>query len=174
MKGKSKRECERILNPAKVGEAIQFIADEETMADLRRLSELLSVPEREMSVLIKKIAKVARAKLDPALKAKSTSPVKLITPKPASPVKLSRPYTKVAVKRAVWVRDEAQCTFVSPVSGRRCTSRFGVQGDHVIPVALGGPSTVENLRILCPAHNRCEAERVFGREKMDQYTRRPN
>jgi len=162
VKGKSERECERILNPESLeGESVHFIADEETMADLRRLSELLSIPERDMSVLIKKIASVARRKLDPALKDKG-----------ASPVKLKRSYTKVADKAAVWVRDESQCRFVSPINGRRCTGRFGIQEDHVVPVALGGPSSVENLRLLCPAHNRFEAERIFGREKMDRYTQK--
>ena len=66
-----------------------------------------------------------------------------------------------AVKRQVWQRDEGRCSFVAE-SGRRCERRGDVQFDHVEPVARGGKSTVENLRLLCRAHNQYEAERVFG------------
>ncbi|HKK70126.1 MAG TPA: HNH endonuclease signature motif containing protein [Candidatus Krumholzibacteria bacterium] len=34
--------------------------------------------------------------------------------------------------------------------------------DHVEPFALGGSHEAENLRVLCAAHNRRAAERVFG------------
>jgi uncharacterized membrane protein YqiK len=34
--------------------------------------------------------------------------------------------------------------------------------DHVQPVACGGLSTVENLRVVCRAHNQYAAEQVFG------------
>ena len=35
-----------------------------------------------------------------------------------------------------------------------CGSSFEIQYDHVIPVALGGASTFENLQILCADCNR--------------------
>jgi 5-methylcytosine-specific restriction endonuclease McrA len=43
--------------------------------------------------------------------------------------------------------------------------------DHIVPVALGGRSTVDNLRLCCRAHNTLHAEQVFGREHMDQFRR---
>jgi hypothetical protein len=55
----------------------------------------------------------------------------------------------------------ARCAFVSD-SGRRCEERKGLQFDHVQPVAIGGKATVENVRLLCPAHDQHEAGRVFG------------
>lgn len=70
-------------------------------------------------------------------------------------------YIPAEVRRAVWKRDEGRCTFESP-SGVRCDSRTAVQIDHVVPFALGGRTSVENLRLLCRAHNHYEAERVFG------------
>jgi hypothetical protein len=33
---------------------------------------------------------------------------------------------------------------------------------HVVPFALGGPSTVENLALRCRAHNNHESEQRFG------------
>lgn len=42
----------------------------------------------------------------------------------------------------------------------------------VIPVARGGRSTVENLRLLCARHNDLAARHVFGDDWMDQFTLR--
>ncbi|MEQ1831614.1 MAG: HNH endonuclease [Candidatus Eisenbacteria bacterium] len=67
------------------------------------------------------------------------------------------------VRAAVYKRDGGVCTFVSD-DRHRCGSRHALQYDHVVAVADGGPSTVENLRLLCPAHNQLEAERRFGKQ----------
>jgi hypothetical protein len=34
--------------------------------------------------------------------------------------------------------------------------------DHIVPIARGGRSTLENLRLLCPAHNQFAAEQELG------------
>lgn len=65
------------------------------------------------------------------------------------------------VKREVWERDGGRCTFVG-TDGHRCTSRERIEFDHREPVAKGGAATVENVRLLCHAHNQYEAERVLG------------
>jgi 5-methylcytosine-specific restriction endonuclease McrA len=70
-----------------------------------------------------------------------------------------------AVQRAVWARDGGQCAYVS-ADGHRCEERGQLELDHIVPVAKGGESTVENLRLLCRAHNQHAAEREFGREHM--------
>ena len=69
------------------------------------------------------------------------------------------------VKYAVWQRDGGRCTFVSE-SGHRCEAVGTVEFDHIEPVARGGKSTVDNLRLRCRAHNQFEAERTFGAEFM--------
>ncbi len=68
-----------------------------------------------------------------------------------------------AVLRAVWERDGGRCTFTS-ADGHRCEERSRLELDHVVPVARGGQSTVENLRLLCRAHNQHTAERALGRD----------
>jgi hypothetical protein len=65
------------------------------------------------------------------------------------------------VKRAVFMRDGGQCTFVSE-SGHRCEARGNVEFDHVTEVARGGEATVANLRLRCRGHNQHAAEQAFG------------
>jgi hypothetical protein len=50
------------------------------------------------------------------------------------------------VRRAVFERDGGQCV--------QCGSTFDLQYDHVLPLALGGANTVENLQLLCGQCNR--------------------
>lgn len=50
------------------------------------------------------------------------------------------------IRRAVFERDGGQCV--------ACGSNFDLQYDHVIPVALGGATTVANLQLLCGQCNR--------------------
>ncbi|WP_242361911.1 MULTISPECIES: HNH endonuclease, partial [Anaeromyxobacter] len=74
------------------------------------------------------------------------------------------------VRRAVWKRDGGRCAWVGP-DGCRCNSRWKLELDHIQPAALGGPSTIENLRLACRAHNLLHAESTFGREHMDRFRR---
>jgi len=50
------------------------------------------------------------------------------------------------VRRAVFERDGGRCV--------QCGSTFDLQYDHILPVALGGATTVENLQLLCADCNR--------------------
>ena len=70
-------------------------------------------------------------------------------------------YYPAAVKRAVFLRDGRQCTYVSP-EGRRCCTRRCLELDHVEPFAVGGEATIENLRLRCRAHNQRYAREYFG------------
>ena len=79
-------------------------------------------------------------------------------------------FTPALMKRAVLARDQGRCVYKNPETGKICGSRFQVQIDHIIPVALHGESTLDNLRCLCRAHNIHEASRIFGAEKMEEYS----
>jgi hypothetical protein len=73
-----------------------------------------------------------------------------------------------AVKREVWLRDGGRCQFRLE-NGELCGSTHRLQFDHVRPVALGGESTVGNIRLTCAPHNLLAARRVFGDALMDRY-----
>jgi hypothetical protein len=55
--------------------------------------------------------------------------------------------------------------------GRRCGSRRGLELDHRLPYALGGPSDHQNARVLCRAHNLYHASRAFGPEVINKFNR---
>ncbi len=75
------------------------------------------------------------------------------------------------VKRAAWIRDGGRCQFQME-DGSICGSTFQVEFDHIRPRALGGPSTIENVRLACKPHNGLAARRVFGDAWMDQFTKK--
>ncbi|HYG69821.1 MAG TPA: HNH endonuclease signature motif containing protein, partial [Anaeromyxobacteraceae bacterium] len=54
-------------------------------------------------------------------------------------------------------------------NGKRCGCSRRLQFDHVQPVALGGKSTVENVRLVCQAHNLLAARRIFGDSIIDRF-----
>jgi hypothetical protein len=71
------------------------------------------------------------------------------------------------VRRKVYERDGRSCAFIDEASNR-CGSTNHLEFDHVVPVARGGRSTAENLRLVCRAHNQYEAERAFGRKFIEE------
>ena len=74
------------------------------------------------------------------------------------------------VKREVVKRDGGRCTW--PLAhGGTCGSEVRTEIDHVVPRGRGGPSTVENCRVLCDVHNREAARQVYGDTHMDLFAR---
>jgi 5-methylcytosine-specific restriction endonuclease McrA len=52
------------------------------------------------------------------------------------------------LRRAVWERDGGRCV--------ECANDFELQFDHVIPVALGGATSEQNLQLLCAPCNQAK------------------
>ena len=56
------------------------------------------------------------------------------------------------LRTLVWTRDRGCCV--------KCGSKSELQFDHVIPVALGGATTEQNLQVLCGPCNRAKGASV--------------
>jgi len=51
----------------------------------------------------------------------------------------------------------------SSKDGRRCEERGFLEFHHVVPYAMGGETTVENIQLRCRAHNGYEAALYYGK-----------
>jgi hypothetical protein len=72
-----------------------------------------------------------------------------------------RPHIPNEVRRRVLERDGFRCTYTTP-DGQRCECTRFLQIHHDHAWAKGGPETLENLRLLCSAHNQLLGELEFG------------
>jgi 5-methylcytosine-specific restriction endonuclease McrA len=78
-------------------------------------------------------------------------------------------HVTAAVKRAVWSRDEGKCMWPLD-SGGVCGSTTRLEIDHIVPRGRGGPSTIDNCRLTCAAHNQLAARQVYGDDWVDRFT----
>lgn len=85
-----------------------------------------------------------------------------------SPPKMAllRPAISIHVKRTVWRRAQGCCEHVDSKSQKRCSSKYALQTEHVKPIALGGGNSIQNLALLCRAHNSRRAIKTFGVTEM--------
>jgi hypothetical protein len=138
--------------------------------DIETLKALLShkLPDGDLGEVLREAVRCGiekhgkrRGAVAPARSGRSPKPMPARTPEWTGRVPAS-------VRRDVWARDGGQCTFVA-ADERRCDCRWQLQFDHVDSAALGGPPTVENLRLRCRMHNLFHAEQIFGRAHMARF-----
>ena len=137
---------------------IRFIASAATRDKLRLAQDLLrhAIPsgdpgeifDRSLSLLLAEVTRRKAAEVVTPSRAKRRGAV-------------GSRHIPAEVRRSVWRRDEGRCAFRS-AAGRRCPARALLEFHHVEPFALGGEATPENIQLRCRAHNRYEAQLVFG------------
>ncbi len=139
-----------------------------------RLKGLLahSHPNMSNGELIEMALKALQEKVDPLAKAKrvANKKEKAEVTTPASKQRVNSPSktpgdVPAAVSNPVWIRDDGKCA--------NCGSFSAIQEEHVVAVALGGESTVENVKLLCRSCNQRSAIEVYGVGKMDSFLREP-
>jgi 5-methylcytosine-specific restriction endonuclease McrA len=70
-----------------------------------------------------------------------------------------------AIQREVWRRANGTCQHPG------CASKYRLEMDHIHPYAIGGPDTIENLRLYCRPHNIQHARETYGLEVVNAYRR---
>jgi 5-methylcytosine-specific restriction endonuclease McrA len=192
LQGKSRRECEkelarldpvaalpaekeRVVSPTQT--EIRFVADDSLMEKLKAIRELdahvlkdgtyLELLHRMADVVLKELGHAPGEKKSSkkAERREAAPPAELQETRSENPR-----HIPASVQRAVWARDQGRCSYISP-DGRRCISKHALEIDHKIPIALGGPSTLSNLQLLCRAHNQFKAIRQLGEPVMRRYLR---
>lgn len=125
-----------------------------------RLKELWAHvdPEMDQVEIMRRSFKMTLEKIDPRLK--KTSGKSAESAKHRGNTRLT--YYGKEYERILWERAQSQCQFVDETSGRRCECTFGLEREHVMPLALGGTNELSNMELLCQTHNLWRARQVFG------------
>lgn len=147
------------LSPGRV--LVEFTARAELCEKLEQARLLLShaVPGGELGELVERA-------LDALLEKETRQRFGAGRPRKGRKLREGSRHIPVEIRRAVWQRDGARCTFVD-AKGRRCSEQRFLTLEHRHPFALGGPPTTDNLCLLCRAHNLASAREVFGDEQID-------
>jgi hypothetical protein len=135
---------------------LQVTIPESAYEKLRYIQTLLghAVPSGDLAEVHERAYDALIARLEKQKFAKTSRPGRLRS-------SMDPRHIPAAVKRAVCERDGGRCTFIGE-GGHRCGTQKRIEFDHVDPSALGGKPTVEGTRLRCQAHNRYEAECIFG------------
>jgi len=160
--GKTTREVEQLLatiHPRKPRERNRILNDKHVEVTVVLDQKLLQQIQDHFSH-VKPGATVSELIELMAKKVLKSPPAPAVAPQTKAPQKRFIPS---AVKRFVQNRDRS-CTYTSP-EGKRCSSTYLLQFDHIHPFALGGPTIADNLRLRCAAHNRWSAAKQSYAEK---------
>ncbi|HEX8907914.1 MAG TPA: HNH endonuclease [Anaeromyxobacteraceae bacterium] len=155
--------------------SLRATVDSDFKKDLEQLKALLAhkFPDGDLGAVLHEAVRCALDKhgrrkgtVEPSRTRKSPPPKERGAGEKARPP--SRDPIPAAVRREVWRRDRGQCAWQSH-DGHRCASTWKLELDHIVPAALGGSSTVDNLRLCCRTHNQLHADHAFGRAHMELF-----
>jgi 5-methylcytosine-specific restriction endonuclease McrA len=160
---------------------VQFSTTEEYVDLMERAAALLSnrgeqngieeIHLRALRLLVERLenrrfgapARTAKSPAKSARTAKSAELPKDTSKRPSKPSARRSRHIPAHIRRIVFERDGARCTHVDP-GGQRCRDTHHLEFHHLVPFALGGEHTTENLTLRCAAHNTLAAELDFGTE----------
>jgi len=162
--------------PALLAEKFQLVPDTMTRFETPMTNEQLDIlnefrslyahelgdlsNQRVLMFLLEKAVQFKKKKLgliETKFKSSNNAPL------PRAPqVKKQRTPITIIVKRQVWKRANACCEHIDAKSKERCSSNFALETDHVLPLALGGTNDLDNLQLLCRAHNSRRSVKTFG------------
>ncbi len=145
---------------------ITIVIDEELQKELEEIQVLLGKPLSKLE-LFKMMTKQTLENLK-KVKRRAQPPRSQIALKESKPESKSR-YVSKTTMREVKNRDQHQCQYVDPETKLQCSAQHHLQIEHKIPFAKGGSRDLQNLELLCPAHNRLRAAQQFGFGTMGNY-----
>lgn len=176
------QEKRRELTPEKT--ELKIVLNKDLVSKLDKIKALMSHQNPNMTdlELIEAMAVLVLEKIDPCEKAKRAELRKQKASQEAEkneikktdrvvenekhqlpPSEVKSRYIPAVLKTQVYMRDLGKCTYPN------CNSRRFLEYDHIQPLALGGETNLENLRLLCRTHNQRLAIDHFGLQKMQQY-----
>ena len=145
---------------------VQFTASQQLHDKLRQAQDLMrhELPNGDLAIVIERAMDLLIAERIKRRFGQCRTPR---TPRGGASPKRGSRHIPHDVRRQVFARDGARCSFIS-TNGKRCEQRGGLELHHEQPFGRGGPATAANIRLLCRAHNQLLAERDYGREFVRQ------
>jgi len=125
-------------------------------------------PSMDNVEVMRRAFKLALAQVSPAERKKTQSATETVKHRSTERLK----YYGKEFDRALWEKAGSQCEYVDKKTGRRCECIFGLQREHIIPLAKGGTNELSNMELLCATHNQLRARQVFGNSKIDAHQTR--
>jgi hypothetical protein len=146
------------------------------MSKLDRCKELLSGKHprgMDLNTLLNELAGVWLEKNDPAEREKRRAGrAKSTKNRPATKSANRSRHISAKTLDAVYKRDGGRCAYVGS-NGKRCDTKWDLEIHHDgVPFARGGNHAINNLKLLCAAHNKLGSERVYGSIHAQKYNRR--
>jgi len=152
---------------------VQFTASAELRDKLERAQALLrhNDPDCDLAEVVDEAVTLLLGKLERRRFGTTDKPKKTLAETDTSATSRHVP---AAVRRVVFERDGAQCTFVDETTGRRCscTDPGRLEFHHTTPFAVGTDHDPDVLTLRCRAHNQLQAELDFGPEMMRRHRTR--
>ena len=147
---------------------VQFTAGVELRDKFERLQALM--PDADLAQVIEQAVTEKLERLEARRFAKTQAPRASLAETNTVPASRHIP---AAVRRAVYARDDGRCTYAD-VRGRRCAARADLEfHHHDRPYGRGGGHSLDNIRLMCHAHNAYRAEIDYGKNEMARYRRAP-
>ncbi|MGZ5280589.1 MAG: HNH endonuclease, partial [Pseudobdellovibrionaceae bacterium] len=150
---KKQTRYEKVPTETLSGNEIQSVTSNQKKTNMsRNKSEEMATDESDQ--------KVKSPDISLPLRQGKQTPVKLKNDKSSieNHFKRRRSYIPIAVKVRVRAQAQDRCEFVSTAAGRRCASKHFLETEHRIPIAKGGTSDIQNLRLFCRSHNALAAK----------------
>jgi hypothetical protein len=144
---------------------VQFTASAEFREKLERLQALMRsrFPDGDLAQVLENVVTEKLERLEARRFAKTARPRTVEVPDDNG----SR-YVSAALRRAVAIRDQDRCAFVDS-QGQRCPEHHRLEYHHRDPFGKGGERTLNNIALMCRAHNQYLANCDYGRKKMERH-----
>jgi hypothetical protein len=135
---------------------LQITMDDTAHDDLRHLQDAMrrEIPSGDPALIVARALALLRQHVDRKAFAATSRP------RAAAPANPASRHIPAHVERAVWQRDDGQCSFEGP--RHRCAERSFLEFHHLTPWIVGGEPSVVNIALRCRAHNAYESAVYFA------------
>lgn len=155
----------------------RFAANKNFKEKVKRLAEVLNIEnmEENLAEILDLAVEVALNKKDPKRKQqrREKREDKKIENENSEKSQIKNTLDNLTKKKSRYISSSArgqllkrsayQCEKIG-VGGVRCSAKTNLEIDHIVPFGSNGSNSIDNLQVLCSAHNLQKARQQYGNE----------